>query len=57
MVTMDWIVSLPFTAYGYNAVYTIVDQFSKLVRFIPFKTDTNAEESIYLFFDHWIYQF
>ena len=41
-VAIDWIVSLPCLAHGYDAVYTIVDQFSKLVRFIPCRIDINA---------------
>ena len=47
---MDWIVSLPYTVHGYNAIYTIVDQSSKLNRFIPCKNNVNAEGSACLFF-------
>ena len=53
---MDWIVSLPYIAHGYNTVYTIVDQFNKLVRFILYKININTEEPAYRFFEHWIYQ-
>ena len=54
---MDWIVSLPYTLHGYNTVYTIIDWFSKLIRFIPCKTDINAKGLACLFFEHWIYGF
>ena len=46
---MDLIESLPCTEHEYNALYTIIDQFSELTRFICHKTDMNAEESACLF--------
>ena len=44
-VTMDWIELLPCTVCGYNTVYTTVDRFSKLVRYITCKTDVNAKKA------------
>ena len=54
---IDWIVSLPYTVCRYNAVYTIVDWFCKLVIFILCRTDINAEKTESLLFKHWICQF
>ena len=45
---MDWIVSLTYTVYKYNAVYTIIDRSSNLVRFTPYKTDISAEDLVLL---------
>jgi hypothetical protein len=37
-VSMDFIMSLPLSERGFDAVFTIVDRFSRLVRFIPCKS-------------------
>ena len=42
-VTMDFIMQLPTSARGYDAIFTIVDRFSRLVRFIPCNTTITAE--------------
>jgi hypothetical protein len=34
-VSMDFIMPLPKSSRGFDAVFTIVDRFSRLVRFIP----------------------
>ena len=49
---MDLITSLPTTATGYDAVFTIVDRFSKLVTFIPTTTTVTAPGLAKLFFQH-----
>ena len=56
-VTMDFVTHLPQTARGFDVVFTVVDRFSKLVRFIPCKTTCNAEETACLFFDEWVCRF
>lgn len=42
-VTMDFIVNLPVSKRGYDCIFTIVDRFSRMVRFIPCMTAINAE--------------
>lgn len=41
-VTMDFIISLPISTRGYDAIFTIVDRFSRLVKFIPCHTSMSA---------------
>ena len=54
---MDFITHLPPTERGADAVFTIVDRFSKLVRFVPCTTTTDADATARLFFDHWVCKF
>ena len=39
---MDFITNLPVTERGFDAVYTVVDRFSKLVMFVPCKSNADA---------------
>jgi hypothetical protein len=39
---------------GYDAIFTIVDRFSRLVHFIPCTSTLTAADAAKLFFDHWI---
>ena len=48
-VSMDFIVDLPKTAQGFDAIFTVVDRFSKLTHFIPMVTDATAEDVASLF--------
>ncbi len=34
-ISMDFVVNLPTTVRGYDGIMTIVDRFSRLVKFIP----------------------
>ena len=54
---MDYITHLPPTGTGHDAIFTVVDRFSKLVRFIPCKTTIDAEETAELFFNNWVCKF
>ncbi|KAH7624275.1 putative Transposon Tf2-6 polyprotein [Nannochloris sp. 'desiccata'] len=49
-VSMDFIVKLPKTKEGFDAVMVVVDRFSKYVEFIPTFTTATAEETAFLFF-------
>ena len=50
-VFMDFIVSLPVSSHGYDGIFTIVDRFSRLVRFIPINSNILAVEVGKTFFD------
>lgn len=45
---------LPVSNRGYDSIFTIVDRFSRLVRFIPCHTAISAEDVASLFFEHWV---
>lgn len=49
---MDFIMSLPSSTHGYDAIYTVVDRFSKYVTFIPCHSTLTAEDAAMLFFEH-----
>ncbi|KAH7621122.1 putative Transposon Tf2-6 polyprotein [Nannochloris sp. 'desiccata'] len=49
-VSIDFIVKLPKTKEGFDAVMVVVDRFSKYVEFIPTFTTATAEETAFLFF-------
>jgi hypothetical protein len=54
---MDFVVNLPVSERGFDCIFTIVDRFSRLVRFIPCKTAISAVEVASLFFEHWVCRF
>ena len=49
-ISMDFVTSLPPTDSGYDAIMTVVDRLSKMVYFVPTKTDANAADTAALFF-------
>ncbi len=51
---MDFVTNLPVSVRGYDGVMTIVDRFSRLVRFIPMKTASSAADVARLFFENWL---
>ena len=51
-ITMDFITGLPMTARGFDAILVIVDRFSKMVHFVPTRTDQSAADIWQLFTDH-----
>ena len=53
---MDLVTSLPQTAAGYDAVFTVVDRFSKLVKFTPCTSAIGAAEVAQLFMDQIVCQ-
>lgn len=56
-ISMDFIVNLPVSTRGYDCIFTIVDRFSRMVRFVPCKTSIDATEVASLFFEHWVCRF
>jgi len=49
---MDFIVQLPKTKAGFDAIVVFVDTFSKMTHFAPTKTTASAPDTARLFFDH-----
>ena len=54
---MDFITHLPVSTRGFDAIFSIVDRFSRLVRFIPCSSSMSAVECAQLFFEHWVCRF
>jgi hypothetical protein len=50
---MDLITSLPETKANHEAVMVIVDKLTKLVMFIPTRTDMDTLVTAKMFFNHW----
>ena len=56
-VTMDFVVGLPESTRGFDAIFSIVDRFSRVCKFIPCSTLLTALEAANLFFEHWVCRF
>jgi hypothetical protein len=48
-ITMDFVVGLPHTPRGKDAICIVVDRLTKLAHFIPMKTTNSAEELVPLY--------
>ncbi len=46
--------SLPTSTRGYDAIFTVVDRFSRFVKFIPCNTTCTAADMAKLFFEQWV---
>ncbi len=51
---MDFITNLPVSDRGFDCIFTIVDRFSRFVKFIPCMTSMDAVECSRLFFENWV---
>jgi hypothetical protein len=51
---MDFITHLPVTKNGNDAIFSIVDRFSRFCVFIPIKGTIDAKETSELFFKYWV---
>ena len=56
LVTMDFIVHLPKSTQGHDAIMTIVDKLTKMAYFIPFNTTDDAEQVAKIYF-HQIFKY
>jgi Integrase zinc binding domain len=52
-VTFDFVMELPRTPSGHDAILAIVHRLSKIVHFYPTTLDVDAVGSAKLFFNHW----
>jgi hypothetical protein len=51
-VTLDFIVQLPKTKKGHDAIVVFVDRLSKMVHFAACRSDVTAEQTASLYYDH-----
>lgn len=45
---------LPVSKQGYDGIFSVVDRFSRFVRFIPCKSTCTARDVAVLFFNEWV---
>ncbi len=57
MVSMDFIIGLPVSKRGNDAILAIVDHFSKYITLVAIPSTTDARATAQLFFDHIICKF
>ena len=50
-VSMDFVVELPMTKRGHDAIWVVVDRFSKMVHIAPTTSKVTAEDTARLFFE------
>ncbi len=54
---MDFITHLPESVRGFDGIMTIVDRFSRLVKFVPMKTSSSAADVARMFCENWLCSF
>ena len=50
-ISMDFIVGLPNTQRGHDAIWVVVDHLTKMAKFIPTKTTMSTPQLAWLFMD------
>lgn len=56
-VSMDFVMPLPMSDRGFDAIFTVVDRFSRLVHFVPCKSTCTAVDVAHMFFESWVCRF
>ena len=51
---MDFIMSLPTSTRGNDAIFSIIDRFSRVCCFVPITTTCSALDVANIFFEKWI---
>ena len=51
-ISMDFVIKLPMTRAKHDAIFVVVDQFSKRAHFIPTRTDATAQHTAQLFYEN-----
>jgi hypothetical protein len=54
---MDFVTHLPVSTRRYDAIFSIIDRFSRLCRFIPCHSSMSALDCASLFWEHWVCKF
>jgi hypothetical protein len=54
---MDFVTHLPVSTRGHDAIFSIIDRFSRLCRFIPCSSAMTALDCALLFWEHWVCRF
>jgi transposase InsO family protein len=51
-INMDFIVAMPTTSKGYDAIMVVIDAYSKRAHFIPTHSTATAQQTAQLFYEH-----
>ena len=54
---MDFVTHLPCTVRGFDAIFSIIDRFSKYCLFVPIKGNITALDCANIFFKYWVCSF
>ena len=54
---MDFVTHLPVSTRGHDAIFSIIDRFSRLCRFIPCSSSMSALDCAQLFSEDWVCKF
>ena len=49
---MDFVMNLPKSERNFDAIFTVIDRFIRLIRFVPCYSNVTAVDAGHLFFKH-----